>query len=63
MTLAQLLSSLFNLNAQNGPLTSLAAARGFWFVFAVVAAMICAAIAIRSTSHGRSYARLRQSRR
>jgi hypothetical protein len=53
MTIAQLLSSLFNLGAQNGPLTSIQAARDFWTIFAIIGGMLVATIAIRSTNHDR----------
>jgi hypothetical protein len=53
MNLAQLLSSLFNLGAETGFWNSDAAARDFWILFAVVAAMLIATVAARSTNHHR----------
>jgi hypothetical protein len=48
MTIAQLLSTLFTLGAQTGVWNSNAAARDFWTVFAVIAALCIATFAIRN---------------
>ena len=51
MTVAEMLSQLFNLGAQSGPWTSAAAARDFWMLFAagtVVAAVYFGLRAIRA---------------
>ncbi len=53
MNLAHLLSSLFNLGGQTDFWNSDAAARDFWIVFAVIAVLLIATIAVRSTNHHR----------
>ena len=60
MTVAQMLSHLFNLGAQTGPWSSAAAARDFWTIFAVgvvVAAVYFGSRAIRDRRrhHGQPF--------
>jgi hypothetical protein len=55
MTVAQMLSHLFNLGAQTGPWTSATAARDFWTVFAAGVVVTAAVFGLRAIRNRRRH--------